>query len=51
MIFVKGASETSDVDGLRFKKIVYFDEKIGKDAACVRIEDFAENIEFAEKTE
>ncbi|MBR2005810.1 MAG: hypothetical protein IJ991_16710 [Thermoguttaceae bacterium] len=51
MIFVKGASETSDVDGLRFEKIVYFGEKIGKDAGCVRIEDFAENIEFAEKTE
>ncbi|MBQ9798524.1 MAG: hypothetical protein IJO40_01115 [Thermoguttaceae bacterium] len=51
MIFVKGASETSDVNGLRFENIVYFGEKIGKDAACVRIEDFAENIEFTEKTE
>lgn len=51
MIFVKGASETSDVDGLRFENIVYFGEKIGKDAACVRIEDFAESVEFAEKTE
>lgn len=51
VVLVKGASETSDVNGLRFENIVYFGEKIGKDAACVRIEDFAENIEFVEKNE
>lgn len=33
------------------KTSFYFGEKIGKDAACVRIEGFTESIEFAEKTE